>query len=627
MTGELARTLALLHRAAGRCLLHGHRWASRLGTAVLAPVDAVVAELAPERWTRWGDEWHVFVRDTAEAERVRVAVEGALARLGLRPSAAKSGILAARAVAAHDARDVAGPAGEVWRRGLADGDPRALRYALPGPGRTTGCPGASSGRSGTGPRCCPGPSTTSTGPRAHPPGGPPLVNCWGTRGRTRSRSAACSPWRVGTRNWPAPFPGHAGTRGRLRRRGPPGPGRPDGGARRARPRTALRHRPVAPVARRRGRPAAGSADGGYPPVMPSHGRGEGLGRARGRMARGGLADAAHHAAAPDPLGGAGPGEPRPAAAARDVAPQGLGGAARLDRPLGPAPERRRPVLVGGRVAAALLLRRTAPGPGRGGPVLRTEPVTFSAPGRTTVHRVLAGLRGDGITDTVPLNVLVVPDAVATADTRTAPWPSPAARSRRRFRRRRPNGAWPRSSCATRTTATAAGSTRAGPTSPTSSSPRRAPAPRAAPRRAAPRGGGRVRPHGPRPADAAAASAPGVAGLLGRGHLPGRVAVRPPPRVRGAARPFLGAGPLLGAGPQPLGAGPRPPARHRPVRHPPARRCATAARRFTTTARRCAAPTRRFTTAARGLVPRRVVLAAGRGCRTGGRSPASGAAHG
>ncbi|MEU9609804.1 hypothetical protein [Streptomyces sp. NPDC048057] len=130
-TAELAAALTAVERAAGRPLLPGHRWANRLAAAALAPVDTVVARLAPGRWLRWGDDWHVFVHAPTEADEVRDAVTRALAPLGLALSAPKSRTLPVAAVLDGTARDVAGDPGHAWRRGLERGDVRALRYALP----------------------------------------------------------------------------------------------------------------------------------------------------------------------------------------------------------------------------------------------------------------------------------------------------------------------------------------------------------------------------------------------------------------------------------------------------------------------------------------------------------------
>ncbi|WP_096214599.1 hypothetical protein [Streptomyces sp. 2323.1] len=130
MTGELAGYLTELHRATGRCLLPGHRWANRLGTAALAPIDVLLAVTTPGRWLRWGDDWHVFVRDSAEAEQVRGVVEGGLEALGLWLSEDKSTTEPVNDLFAGPAHDVAGHPPEVWRRGIQDADVRALRYAL-----------------------------------------------------------------------------------------------------------------------------------------------------------------------------------------------------------------------------------------------------------------------------------------------------------------------------------------------------------------------------------------------------------------------------------------------------------------------------------------------------------------
>jgi hypothetical protein len=120
-----------------------HRWAARLAGAYLAPVDEQVDRLAPRRWVRWGDEWLVFVPGPPAAEEIRAAVADRLAALGLALSAAKTTLRPA-ADAVATGRDVAGPPARVWRRGLRDGDVRALRYALPrldpGPGVSRALP-------------------------------------------------------------------------------------------------------------------------------------------------------------------------------------------------------------------------------------------------------------------------------------------------------------------------------------------------------------------------------------------------------------------------------------------------------------------------------------------------------
>ncbi|WP_308283795.1 nucleotidyl transferase AbiEii/AbiGii toxin family protein [Streptomyces buecherae] len=58
-------------------------------------------------------------------------------------------------------------------------------------------------------------------------------------------------------------------------------------------------------------------------------------------------------------------------------------------------------------------------------LLRTEPVVFSSPGRAAVHRALVGVRHERDDDRVLLNVLLVPEARAARDTRTAPLAFPA----------------------------------------------------------------------------------------------------------------------------------------------------------------------------------------------------------
>ncbi len=58
-------------------------------------------------------------------------------------------------------------------------------------------------------------------------------------------------------------------------------------------------------------------------------------------------------------------------------------------------------------------------------LLRSEPVVFSSPGRAAVHRALAGVRHEQGDDRVLLNVLLVPEARAARDARTAPLAFPA----------------------------------------------------------------------------------------------------------------------------------------------------------------------------------------------------------
>ncbi|WP_435241544.1 hypothetical protein [Streptomyces cucumeris] len=130
MTEDLAQQVTTLHGASGRCLLPGHRWANRLGTAALAPIDNLLAAEVPERWLRWGDDWHVFVRGAGEAERIREVVASGLANLGLSLSVEKTVWEPVHRLFAGAARDVAGDPRKVWRAGIRDGDMRALRYAL-----------------------------------------------------------------------------------------------------------------------------------------------------------------------------------------------------------------------------------------------------------------------------------------------------------------------------------------------------------------------------------------------------------------------------------------------------------------------------------------------------------------
>ncbi|MFB8122618.1 hypothetical protein ACFVG1_16225 [Streptomyces bacillaris] len=140
MTDELARSLRIVDRHTGQCLVHGTSWSTRLGSALLAPVDRVVDRQAGNFWTRWSDGWHVAVENAEEGDHVRQAVTEALAPLGLRLSERKSGLLAPDAVTEGVAANVAGPVGQVWRLAALGNDVRRYRYAL---ARATPDPGIS----------------------------------------------------------------------------------------------------------------------------------------------------------------------------------------------------------------------------------------------------------------------------------------------------------------------------------------------------------------------------------------------------------------------------------------------------------------------------------------------------
>ncbi|MFE6775672.1 hypothetical protein [Streptomyces sp. NPDC057702] len=131
MSEQLGALVSQLHAAAGHVVFSSHRWANRVGGAALAPVDATLGGLVPGRWLRWADDWHVFVRDEAEADRVREAVREALAALGLTLASAKGGLRPAATVLAGPARDVAGAPSRVWRASTREDDLRGMRFALP----------------------------------------------------------------------------------------------------------------------------------------------------------------------------------------------------------------------------------------------------------------------------------------------------------------------------------------------------------------------------------------------------------------------------------------------------------------------------------------------------------------
>lgn len=130
MTAELASALRAVRRRTGQCLVHANGWPTRLGTALLDPLDQVVARHLGDRWVRWGDGWHVAVRDAREGGRIREELAGALAAMGLRLSECKSVLLTPSDVTGGVASDVSGPAEEVWRTAAGTDDVRRYRYAL-----------------------------------------------------------------------------------------------------------------------------------------------------------------------------------------------------------------------------------------------------------------------------------------------------------------------------------------------------------------------------------------------------------------------------------------------------------------------------------------------------------------
>ncbi|MEV0846274.1 hypothetical protein AB0J21_10425 [Streptomyces sp. NPDC049954] len=131
MTEELGSALRVVRRRTGQCLLHAGSWSTRLGSALLTPLDEVVAQHVGDRWARWSDGWHIAVRDPEEGARIREAVAAELGRAGLRLSPRKTALLPPAAVLAGVAANVAGPPGEVWRLAVRHDDVRRYRYALP----------------------------------------------------------------------------------------------------------------------------------------------------------------------------------------------------------------------------------------------------------------------------------------------------------------------------------------------------------------------------------------------------------------------------------------------------------------------------------------------------------------
>jgi hypothetical protein len=131
MTPVLADEIIALRATTGRCLLPGHHWANRIGSAVLGGVDAALRSAVGRRWIRWADDFHVLLTGSQEADQVRHLLSAELARVGLKLSEEKTRLLPTSALPSGPARDVSGDPAHVWQRGVANTDVRALRYALP----------------------------------------------------------------------------------------------------------------------------------------------------------------------------------------------------------------------------------------------------------------------------------------------------------------------------------------------------------------------------------------------------------------------------------------------------------------------------------------------------------------
>ncbi|WP_440571842.1 hypothetical protein [Streptomyces sp. KR2] len=144
MTAELASALTEVRRRTGQCLIHATSWSTRLGAALLDPLDQVVERHAADAWARWSDGWHIAVRDAAEGDRIREAVAQALGSMGLRLSERKTVLLAPGEITRGVAADVSGPADRVWRSAVERDDVRRYRYAIvraaPDPGITSALP-------------------------------------------------------------------------------------------------------------------------------------------------------------------------------------------------------------------------------------------------------------------------------------------------------------------------------------------------------------------------------------------------------------------------------------------------------------------------------------------------------
>jgi hypothetical protein len=131
ITQTLADELANLSAITDRCLLPGHHWANRIGSAVLGGADKALRAAFGSRWARWADDFHIFVADPAEAEQARSLLAEELGKLDLTLSSEKTRLMSVADLLAGPARDVAGDPAEVWLRGVANSDARAFRYALP----------------------------------------------------------------------------------------------------------------------------------------------------------------------------------------------------------------------------------------------------------------------------------------------------------------------------------------------------------------------------------------------------------------------------------------------------------------------------------------------------------------
>lgn len=131
MTSRLADELTSLKNDSGRCLLPGHHWANRIGSAILSEVDTALTLALGRRWVRWADDIHIFVTDSNEAEQVRSILVTALTKIQLELSQEKTHLLTRSELLYGPARDVSGDPVNVWRHGVAAADERALRYALP----------------------------------------------------------------------------------------------------------------------------------------------------------------------------------------------------------------------------------------------------------------------------------------------------------------------------------------------------------------------------------------------------------------------------------------------------------------------------------------------------------------
>lgn len=102
---RLASAVAQIADRTGQALLPGHRWARRIANLVLMHVDGAVSS----PFVRWQDDYWIFPASSSAAADVLAVVEGALAEIGLRPSAVKTAVVTQRDAVHRLDLPVAGP--------------------------------------------------------------------------------------------------------------------------------------------------------------------------------------------------------------------------------------------------------------------------------------------------------------------------------------------------------------------------------------------------------------------------------------------------------------------------------------------------------------------------------------